>query len=185
MKTKFIPLLILLLTTFVSCKLENEKATDNNVENVDANKKSTGSGLKITFNAVVEKDDSFQIFFNEDGSEAFTGEQMVDIKIKGNKAPQDIEFLLPDEAYPLNLRFDIGSNKDLKEVKFNSFKVDYKGKSFGAEGGKFFKYFYPNEQVVCDTINSIAKTVGKEGKDYDPIIGGTLHLRNELQKFYK
>jgi hypothetical protein len=185
MKTKFITLLVFLMSMMVSCKLENEKTTEQNNENADSTVKTTGTGFKISFSAVVDKDDAFQIFYNEDGTEGFTGDQMVNLKIKGNPEEQTLEFVLPDDANPLNLRFDIGSNKELKQVKFNGFKMDFRGNTFSAQGSEFFKYFYPNDQVSCDTINSIAKNIGKEGKDYDPIIGGTLHLRNEIEKLYK
>ena len=43
---------------------------------------------------------------------------MVETKIVGSNEFQNIQFILPDDAFPLNLRFDIGSNKDLKEVEF-------------------------------------------------------------------
>jgi hypothetical protein len=185
MKTKFIPLLIVLMSVVASCKLENEKTADSSTENTESTSKTTGTGFKISFNAIVDKDDAFQIFYNEDGTEGFTGDQMVNLKIKGSTEAQTIEFVLPDDANPLNLRFDIGSNKELKQVKFNGFKMSFKGNAFSAESPEFFKYFYPNEQVSCDTINAIAKNIGKEGKDYDPIIGGTLYLRNEIEKLYK
>lgn len=184
MKTRFIPLFILLLTVLMSCKLEKENAGTQDAEKANTSG-TTGAGFKITFNAVVDKDDSFQLFYNEDGSEGFTGDQMVELKITGKQEAQNLEFVLPDDAAPLNLRFDIGSNKELKEVKFTDFKMDYKGRKFSSEGGKFFKYFYPNEQVVCDTISGTAKNIGKEGQPFDPIIGGTLHLRNEMEKLYK
>jgi len=183
MNRKIIPILVLLLAVVVSCKVdkaENGAKGPNTEESV-----TTGAGFKISFNAVVEKDDSFQLFYNEDGTEAFDGDQMIELKLKGNAEPQNIEFVLPDAAKPLNLRFDIGSSRELKQVKFNNLSIDYKGKNFKAEGSNFFKYFYPNDQVVCDTVASVAKIITKPEQPYDPIIGGTLYLRTELEKLNK
>ncbi len=185
MKTKYISL-ALLFFVLIGCKVdkENSNSDANSTEKTESSK-ATGAGFKVSFNALVDKDDAFQLFYNEDGTESFTGEQMVEFKLKGSNEPQNIEFLLPDDAMPLNFRFDIGSNKDLKEVKFNKFKMEYNGKVFECDAATFFKYFYPNDQVVLDTVNTVAKTVGKKDAPFDPIIGGTLHLRNELEKFYQ
>lgn len=185
MKTKYISL-ALLIFVLVGCKVdkENSNPESNSTEKAVASK-ATGKGFKVSFNAIVAADDSFMLFYNEDGTENFTGDQMVEFKLKGSNEPQNIEFLLPDDAMPLNFRFDIGSNKELKEVKFNKFKMEYKGKMFESGATTFFKYFYPNDQVICDTLNSIAKINNKEGQPFDPIIGGTLYLQNELEKFYQ
>lgn len=186
MKTKYISLLLLLSIIVVSCKLEKEKeAGAASVEKEGVKNPTTGVGFKVTFNALVNKDDNFQLFYNEDGSESFTGEEMIQLPVKGSNEAQNIEFLLPDNATPYNFRFDIGSNKEMKEVKFNNFKIEYKGKTFVADAKQFFKYFYPNDQVVLDTINTVAKIQTKDDQAPDPIIGGTLHLRNELEKFYQ
>ncbi len=185
MKTKYF-LLFLISITFINCKLDkNEGTNSTETTNGAGNTSSTGQGLKITFNAKVDKDDSFFIFYNEDGSEKFSGDQMVEAKIVGSNDFQNIQFVLPDDAFPLNLRFDIGSNKDLKEVSLNDFKMEYKEKTFASKKGEFFKYFYPNAQVKLDTINSKAIIDCKEGDPFDPIIGGTLYLQNELKKLYE
>jgi len=183
MKTKYFSL-VFLIFVMASCKVDKENgSTDSTVKMEDS--QTTGKGFKVIFNAVVSVDDSFMLFYNEDGTENFTGDQMVEFKIVGSKEPQNIEFVLPDNAMPLNFRFDIGSNKELKEVKFNKFKIEYNGKMFESGAPTFFKYFYPNDQVICDTLNSTAKINNKEGQPFDPIIGGTLYLQNELEKFYQ
>ena len=63
--------------------------------------------------------------------------------------------------------------------------MEYKEKIFSSNKDNFFKYFYPNAQVKCDTINSKAIINCKEGEPFDPIIGGTLYLQNELKKLYE
>lgn len=138
----------------------------------------------ISVNVVVDKDSEFQIYYNEDGSETYPPEQYVNVVIKGSKDPQDLIFKLPNDVSPMNLRFDLGSTKELKEVKFNSFDIDFKDKKFNTKGALIFKYFYPNTQVVCDTLNALAKINVKEGENYDPIIGATPLLKTEIQKLY-
>jgi hypothetical protein len=181
MKSKAIMLLVLLASTLVGCK--DEKSVDSLqvvTPETDPNR------FKITVNAVVSKNDDFQFFYNEDGSENYIGgDEMVNLSIKGNDKAQDLVFILPVDAKPMNLRFDLGANKDLKNVKFNSFLINYNGKTFKTDGAKFFKYFYPNGQVSCDTLNSTAKIIEKPNEAYDPIIGATPDLKKEIEKLYK
>lgn len=160
---------------FTSCK--GDKNENNEV--VENEKPFT-----VTVNAIIEKDDEFQIYFNEDGSEAYQPEQYVNVVVKGNPEAQDLVFVMPKDVSPMNLRFDLGSNKEQKDVKFNSFDIDYKDKKFSTKGAAIFKYFYPNTQVTCDTINASAKINVKEGENYDPIIGATPTLKTEIQKLY-
>lgn len=163
---------------FISCK-DDKKA---NAETTDS---AAEKPFTVTVNAVVAKDDIFQIFYNEDGAESFAPEQAVTIQVKGNNNPQDLVFTFPEEVMPASLRFDIGGNKDQKEVALKGFKIDYYSKSFSAKGVDFLKYFYGNTQVEFDTINVVAKIKLLDGEPYDPILGSTPALKLEIAKLYK
>lgn len=163
---------------FISCKDDKKEKTDDVQTPVNI-------PFTVTVNAIVEKDDVFQIFYNEDGAESFPGEQAVTINIKGSSEPQDLVFILPKDAAPMSLRFDIGANKDLKQVSFKSLRINYLDKMFSTDGGKFSKYFYPNAQVEYDITNgSVAKIKMIDGQPYDPIIGATMNLKSEILKLY-
>lgn len=176
MKAKFIVLIALFASVFVGCKDEKSGAT------VTEEKPKTENGFNITFNAIVEKDDEFKLFYNEDSSENYDGDQMVTLKITGKPEAQDLSFSLPENIQPMNLRFDIGGNKELKKVEFNSFKIKHNEKTFSAEKANFFKYFYPNAQVEVDSITAVAKIIAKPSDVYNPIIGGTGTLIAEIVK---
>ena len=87
---------------FYSCK-------DNKKEEVKVDK-----NFKVAFNAIVTKDDNFQIYYNEDGSIAFEADKYIDVAVKGKNEPQEIVFDLPEDVIPQAFRFDIGSNKEQK-----------------------------------------------------------------------
>lgn len=165
------------LILFSSCKGDKTESTDK-VQT------PTNIPFTITVKAIVEKDDVFQIFYNEDGAEAFPPEQAVTIDVKGKPEAQDLVFILPSDAAPMSLRFDIGANKDLKQVVFKELRINYLDKSFTAQGAQFFKYFYPNAQVEFDVASSTAKINAIEGQPYDPIIGATMDLKAEILKLY-
>ncbi|MES2411909.1 MAG: hypothetical protein V4535_10750 [Bacteroidota bacterium] len=165
------------LILFTSCKSDKK-------ENTDEVQPAANVPFTVTVNAIVEKDDVFQIFYNEDGAESFPADQAVTISIKGKPEPQDLVFILPSAAAPMSLRFDIGANKDLKQVVFKGLRINYLDQSFTADGAQFFKYFYPNAQVEFDTASSTAKIKVIEGQPYDPIIGATMDLKAEIVKLY-
>ena len=179
MKTKSLILLLLVVVSFfTSCK-DEKKAAAIEAETV------TEKPFTVTVHAVVAQDDIFQIFYNEDGTETFTPEQAITIQVKGNSNPQDLVFALPEEIMPTSLRFDIGGNKEQKEVALKGFKIDYYSKSLSAKGADFMKYFYGNTQVEFDTLKVVAKIKLLDGEPYDPILGSTTALKLELAKLYK
>lgn len=166
---------VLILLT--SCKSDKKEAAEEV-------KGPTNIPFTVTVNAIVEKDDVFQIFYNEDGAETFPAEQAVTIDVKGKPEPQELVFILPASAAPMSLRFDIGANKDLKQVVFKRLQINYLDKSFTADGIQFFKYFFPGDQVEFDIPNSTAKIKAVEGKPYDPIIFATMELKAGIIKLY-
>lgn len=168
---------ILSCLVLVSCK--DEKKTE------EAEVKIVENPFSITITGIVEKNDSFQIYYNEDGSETYDGTQMINLDVVGSPTPQDLVFKFPENERPLNIRFDIGNNPDQKQVKFNGFKIQYKDKTFSGVESNIFKYFYSNGQVELDTVGAIAKIKILPNEPYDPIIGATPALKAEIEKFYK
>lgn len=164
---------------FVSCK--DEKKVDEKSEA----KTEKSQPFTVSINAVVEKDDVFQIFYNEDGSENFDPSNTINVNVTGSTQPQELFFPLPEDAMPMALRFDIGANKEQKQVVFKGFKITYLDKSFNVTGAEFFKYFYPNTQIEVDSGNFTAKIKILEDQPYDPILGSTQDLKNEIAKLYQ
>ena len=168
---------VLLCLVLVSCKNE-KKAEETEVKVVE-------NPFSITVTGIVEKNDSFQIYYNEDGTEAYDGTQMINLEVVGSPTAQELVFKFPENEKPLNIRFDIGNNPEQKQVKFNGFKIEYKDKSFSAVESNFFKYFYSNGQVELDTVATTAKIKILPNETYDPIIGATPALKAEIEKLYK
>lgn len=166
---------ILFSILFVSCKDDKETKTEV---------KETLKSFTVTVNAIVAKDDVFQIFYNEDGADNFAPEDAVTINVKANSKPQDLVFELPKDVMPMSLRFDIGANKELKQVSFNNFKIEYLDKKFEASKEEFFKYFYPNTQVEIDSLNAIAKMIDLKDGGYDPILGSRVELKKQIETLY-
>lgn len=180
MRTVLFMLLIFSLS-FVSCK--NEKTEVDNATTSPVVSKDSPFTVKI--NAVVLKDDVFSIYYNEDGKDNYLPEQVVIIETKGKSTAQDIIFELPKDVLPMNLRFDLGSNKDQKSIKINSLQMDFSGKSFSTKNSaEFIKYFSPNPQIEFDVATSSANIIIDSTVMYDPIFFATPELKNEIEKLY-
>lgn len=163
-----------ILVMFTSCKDDKKSETE-----VVAPKDLP---FTITVNAIVEKDDTFQVFFNEDGKESYAPEDAITVNVTGKPQSQDIVFTLPEEITPMSLRFDVGANKDLGQVKVNGFTLNYLDASFNGTSAQFFKSFYPNDNAEFDVVNNTIKLKSAEGKPYDPILGATVDLKTEMTK---
>lgn len=176
MKNKFLTAILIASVTLISCK--NEKAKEE--VKIEEDK-----SFNVSMNLIVPKDDNFQIYYNEDGSDLFTAEKYVDVAVKGSDNPQEIVFKLPEEAMPTSLRFDLGSNKEQGEVKINDFKMKYFDKQFIAKDTLFVYYFGNNPQIEYIRDKAIAKPKAIANETYDPIFTGTEMLKKEIQKLTK
>lgn len=165
-----------ILVMFTSCKDDKKSETE-----VVAPK---NLAFTFTVNAVVEKDDVFQVFYNEDGKESYAPEDAITVNITGSKQAQDIIFTLPEDVAPMSLRFDVGANKELKQIKVNGFTLNYLDSSFSGTSAQFFKDFYPNGNAEFDAANNIIKLKEVDGIPYDPILGATMEFKAELIKLY-
>jgi len=162
--------------TFISCK---------NNENEVKPEVLKDKSLHVLIEAVVPKDDNFQIYWNEDGTDNFTGEYFVNIDIKGSDKPQLLDFKFPDDSMPKQLRFDIGSNKEHEFIKINYFKLKYFDKEFSCQAQDFWKYFGNNTSISYDKKTATSKLITNLPEGFDPIFGGTSNIPLELEKLYK
>lgn len=159
MRTKFIASLLVASALF-SCNNKETKPAE-----AQAKKEEVSQDFKVTLDVNVSKDDSFHLYYTEDGSTNFTEESSVwaEFKAKPN-SNQTIVFKLPENTIPTQMRLDFGVNKDQENIQINNFTMEYAGKSFNAAGMKFFNYFTPNlENTKVDKEKGLIIPV--KGKD--------------------
>jgi hypothetical protein len=179
MKNKFLVALLAFSGLFISCK-------DNKAEDAKpAEAPKVDNAFTVMMDLVVQKDDSFQIFYNEDGSDNYTGDKSVTVNVKGSPDQQEVVFKLPEDAVPGSLRFDMGGNKDLGEVKIVNFKMRYYGKDFVAKDTMFVHYFWNNQHIKYIRDKAIAVPSPLPDAPYDPFFMGTAALKLEIQKLVK
>jgi hypothetical protein len=129
----------------------------------------------VKLNVVAQKDDSFHVFYTEDGSINFNEENSVWFEFKGSPEKQDLVFNLPEGVSPNQLRLDFGINKEQGDVKINNIEVSYKGKVLNIPGAMFTKYFTANE------ANTKVDTLGQTLKPIEEGINTSLYPLESLQ----
>lgn len=181
MKLKFGTLLVLALVFFTSCK--EEKAKEVVVED-SPKKELVDSKVKITLDMVVPEDDTFQIYYTEDGSPNCSEEQSVRTSVKGNALSQQVVFNVPEEVGIAYLRIDMGENPNQGTIKVNGFTYEYYGKKLESKGNDFFQYFAPTEQMTLN-IGESTLTPVKSSEKYDPILYAQPPLAPKLEEMLK
>ena len=179
MKNKLLLLLVLFNLIVISCKKETKNEATQTPK-IEENK-----SFNVTMNLVVTVDDNFQIYYIEDDSNIFTPDKYIDVSIKGKNTPQEINFKLPEDVVPTNLRFDLGTNKQQKEVKIIDFKLKYYDKSFVSKDTMFVYYFWNNDQIIYDRKKATATPKISTNGNYDPIFVATDMLKKEILKLTK
>ncbi len=183
MKTKNLVLGILMLVSITSCKDETSK-TEN-----DKNETELKETFDVNFNLVIPKDDTFKLYYTEDGSLNFGDDRSVACVVKGTDKPQDVLFKLPADVLPTQIRLDFGDNADQGDIVLNSMKYSYLEKSYSKVFGKteqISHYFYPQEaQIKIDDDSKTIKLLKPKGQIHDPLMWSNQLLSEEMIKLYK
>lgn len=179
MKLKTILLSGLIMMSLFACDKKEPSKTEVTENKVQDDKEI----FKVTLNAVVTKDDTFQLFYMEDDSKPYDEKKSMYVEVKGSDAPQDIVFNLPKDELPYFLRLDFGLNKQQSEITVKNFKIDYFGKTFEVKDKMFFNYFVINEETMKkDTVKSTLTPLKLKDGGYDPMSYSELGLQQEIKK---
>jgi len=180
MKPRLIFTIFLSMFILISCKDKEVQNEDNKVVPEQEVKKDN---IIVTLTAVVKKDDSFQIYFKNEDSEAFTEEKSFFVEFKGSETEQKIVFSLPEDEYPNYIRLDFGVNKEQDPIEIKNLTFKFYEKSFEVKGEDFSNYFYSNGSIeIADKTKGVLKLiVGKDG-NYDPMSASADGLRKQLEE---
>lgn len=167
-------LIIISVFSLMSCKEENKPI-----------EKEIKKNFTITVNAVVENDDVFQLFYNEDDSSTFPENQSILVNFKGSDKAQNIVFEIPEHVTPKKFRLDVGSNSAQKIIKINNMNIKFLEKNIDIKKAEFKDYFYPINQLELDSATLDYKVVYKVGDHFDPILLGNDKMEKLTETFFK
>ncbi len=174
----------LLLTVFLfSCKNETKEQKQEQETVAKEEKNELNEELfTITINAVVKKDDSFQVYYKNEEKDQFVEDKSLYNVFKGSDQAQDIRFALPKGEVPNYLRFDFGINKEQSEIVINSIKLDYLGQNFTINNKELGNFISFNSETLKfnPEKGSIEPFVSKDGV-YDPMSFTAQTLYDKIQ----
>ncbi|MGV3697709.1 hypothetical protein [Flavobacterium sp.] len=158
--------LALLAVVFTSCKNE-PRGNKQDAGQEPAAAVVSNDFFRVTLDVVAKKDDSFHVFYTDDGTMNFSEDRSIWNEFKGSEESQKLVFDLPKGKKPTHLRIDYGLNKDQGEVKINSLEISYKEKSKVIPGSDYFKYFRPNlDNTVVNVGEQTVKALNAPGKEF-------------------
>lgn len=176
MKLKSLLVSVILIGFLNSCKNDVQK-------NQEEPKKS--KNFKVVLDLLIQKDDSIQLFYQDELIPKFDEKNSLWAVVKGSQANQEISFELPEEIIPTNLRIDISKKQDQNPIKINNFKMKYLEKSFETKDSTMVYYFSANNHLKFDPGTKILSSVNVVGEAYDPYIYTTDKLKLKVKELLK
>mgnify|MGYP000858746459 CR=1 FL=1 len=145
----------------VSCK-DDKKAGEDNA----ANAAPVKPNFFVEVDANAAKKDDFAVYFTEDGTNNFNGQNTVWHGINAGKT-ETVVFDLPEPVIPTNIRLDFGLNKEQDSVTVSRVKFSFLNNNLEIKGSQFFDYFIKDEQFKATTDPAKGTlTIVKNGPEY-------------------
>lgn len=130
--------LLIVAVTLVSCKIKDEQTE---TETTQPQQKS----FKVTASVISKTKDDFCLLYTEDGTINF-GETVVWASVPGKQEEQKVDFYLPEDVYPTELRLDLGLKQNATDtIYLKSVHFEYNGKKFDIIGAQLGQYFRADE----------------------------------------
>jgi hypothetical protein len=109
--------------------------------------------IKVTLDVIVEKDDTFSLYYTNDGSINFGQIEPIWVAVKGSANVQQVVYELPNGLLNTQLRLDFGMNPDQKDIIFKKIAITFGDKYFEATGPHIFDFFRPDVSKCTVDIN--------------------------------
>jgi hypothetical protein len=150
--------LFIVSVVFTSCKIKDDEAKGEAAQPQD-------NIFKVSANFISKTSDDFCLLYTEDGTINF-GETMVWKAVPGKAEEQKVDFYLPKDVYPTQLRFDLGLKQTAKDtIYFKSLHFEYNGKKMDISGAELGLYFRADENhCKFDQSTGAVIPVVKDGK---------------------
>lgn len=136
--------------------------------------------FKVEVEGIFKKDDELILFWKDKSISYFDDNHTIYQGIKGSDVPQKVVFEFQEGDLPNDIRFDISSKKDQKEITLNYIKLEQESRSFMILKDKFTEFFRPNEFISLDEKTGLFTTKELNG-GYDPILFTTPKIYPQME----
>lgn len=186
MKIKLVMHCLVVSILFFACKDDKGKkeVINDNLEMQTENKITENENVfSVQLNVQFEKDDALEVFYLENETDTYAASKMIQQKITGMNDFQKINFELPKNIYPTNIRLDFGFNEAQDPIKISDCTISYNNSSFVIKGKDLKNYFNFNGgiEMQSDSLTFKLKPFNLNGKQmHDPYIVGNKNLESAL-----
>ena len=121
----------------------------------------------LTFNAIIEKDDTFTLFYLSENRQQISKQYSISKLIEGGKDYQTLSFKLKEDALPTRLILKFLNQEGSQNIIIDNVKIEYAGKAIDIAKENFFDFFDPNKYISYDN-QSFTATAAKTEDLYAP-----------------
>lgn len=178
-------LTLLVLSAFLilqSCG-DDKKPRSKNESTPTASSPIQDNVLKFEINGDFTDSDNVVIYWKPKGVEWFEEKYTIQGGTNGYPGNQTIKFIFPNDAAPVDLRFDISSNSNQKGIKVNFIKIEKGNKEYYVFGDELDSFFTFNEFITYDK-NSKKLTFKSVNGSYDPFLSPTEKFINQYSRVF-
>ena len=177
-------LTIFLIVVFIGCKNDNKsKKVEEILIDKQEIKSTFDNNILVYLDVIVPNDDVFELKYTVADNKSFSPKEKVSSNIVGSSDNQLVEFILPENILPTNLRLKIGEN-NTEGIIINSIKFSLGDSSFLISKDRFFQFFIPNKFIEYNRkdYSFISKKIND---DFRPsFVSRSLLIERLEQKIY-
>lgn len=171
-------LLLISIIILVSCKESNnkkekvleEKQIESIFKKIEKGKE-INNYFEVKYVFLAQENDNFQVFYKEDYTMNFSEENSVKAGFTGKDEFQTVVLKIPENVFPVNYKFDIGSNKNLKTLQIKSLSIRYGKNEVLIPQDRLMEFLKPNKCVIYNEANkefNLSSYMLNETSIYDP-----------------
>lgn len=173
MKFKFLLLLSFLITTIGCSEKEiTQNSPTQEIENYE--------GVIVTIEGVFEENDNVAIYYDREDN--FTNKRVEQL-VLGSSDIQFLEFKLPEEVTPEQIKISLSKNPAQKRVSVRDISVKYRDNVVDGSNGKFVNLFTLKNQVKYDRV-LLQYTIVPDNESYSPWIAGGDDFKSQLADLF-
>ncbi len=157
----------------------------NSSPSEDNSNKNEKDIVQVVIETKFLQNDRIQLFWINNTTDTFNGEQMQNLNIYGKNDMQKLVFDLPKNARPKNVRIDFGgSNPNQPPISIKNITLKYKTDSIDGDNGKYETMWNGNGSMKYSS-ESLEYVLAPDNGSFDPILIGNEKLIKELTKLLK
>lgn len=146
--------------------------------------KTPKSGVEITLDIMLAKDETLQLFYKINTDDGYTESLSIEKPVIGSRDFQKVHFALPVGIKPKNIRIDFGDQPGLDSLRLREITISYKRLKLKGDINKIQSWFDFNQNIHYNSTNDYFYLEQALDGLYDPQITGNSTLNKRIVKLF-